>query len=169
MIEIHQNESFHTDSEARSVSGRMAPELDQRATRFLVVEDDASIQPVWEHIIRTIDPRAVIRWSRTGEGAEFLIEQQRRQHGFFDFIVADVMLAGKMTGVDLWKNHPESESLFLFVSALPPRKFNEMVGEARDRFPFLVNKPIDPVECIESIRAMIAYRHAFLGKGRRPS
>ncbi len=168
MIDIHPEEHFQKEMEEMSVKGsRLMKET--YAPRFLVVEDDASIQPVWERIIRTIDPQAIIRWSRTGEGAEFLIEQQRKRHGVFDFIVADVMLAGKMTGVDLWRKHPESESLFLFVSALSQKKFNEMVGKDRDRFPFLVNKPIDPIECIESIRAMFAYRHAFLGKNGRPS
>ena len=41
--------------------------------KYLVVEDDFTLQPIWEHIIRAVDPHALIRWARTEEGAERLI------------------------------------------------------------------------------------------------
>lgn len=60
---------------------------------FLVVEDDFTYQPLWEKIIRTVDPKAKIRWCITAEGAEELIKKSDT----FDFIIADILLSGPKT------------------------------------------------------------------------
>jgi len=83
--------------------------------KFLVVEDDIIIQPLWDRIIRAIGPNAIIRWSTSEEGAE----------------------------------------------SISHRKFTQMVEGSENRFPYLVQKPLDTVECLESLRAMMAYKRAF--------
>lgn len=129
--------------------------------KFLVVEDDLIIQPLWDRIIRAIDPNASIRWSTSEEGAEKLIEDKLKSHDHFDFIIADIMLSGKKTGVDLWKKYGDDDSLFLFASSISHRKFEQMVEGSENRFPYMVQKPLDTVECLESLRAMMAYKRAF--------
>lgn len=129
--------------------------------KFLVVEDDLSIQPLWERIISLIDPNAVIRWSTTEEGAEKLIQDRLKINDAFDFIITDIILAGQKNGVDLWKKYGDINSLFLFASSVSPRKFHDMVGDCEDRYPFLVNKPLDTAECVDCLKAMLAYKKVF--------
>lgn len=131
--------------------------------KFLVVEDDITIQPLWERIIKSMDSKAMIRWSSTEEGAEKLIQDRQRIGDSFDFIIADIMLAGKKTGIDLWKQYGNGDSVFLFASNLSPKKFAEMIGDRDDRYPFLVRKPLNSLECLECLRAMLAYKRAFSG------
>ena len=52
--------------------------------KYLVVEDDFTLQPIWEHIIRAVDPHALIRWARTEEGAERLINDRLKIEDEFD-------------------------------------------------------------------------------------
>lgn len=124
---------------------------------FLVVEDDFTYQPLWEKIIRSVDPSAKIRWSISAEGAEKLIKSSET----FDFIIADILLSGPRTGVDLWKRFRNRNSLFLFASGMPLKAFTELIGDHKGTYPYLLRKPLNPRECVESLRTLLAYKHCF--------
>lgn len=124
---------------------------------FLVVEDDFAYQPLWEKIIRSVDPDAKIRWSMSAEGAEKLIKNSET----FDVIIADILLSGQKTGIDLWKRFRNRNSQFLFASGMPLKAFTELVGDHKGTYPYLLRKPLNPRECTESLRTLIAYRHCF--------
>lgn len=130
--------------------------------KYLVVEDDFALQPIWEYVLQTIDPNAVIRWARTQEGAEKLINDRIRSKDQFDIIIADVMLAGKKTGVDLWRDFKETGMLFLFTSSLTEKKFQQMVGENYGEYPFFLRKPLYVPDCIACINALIAFKNLSL-------
>lgn len=127
------------------------------AKTFLVVEDDFTYQPLWEKIIKTVDPKAQIRWCLTAEGAEELMRKKEN----FDVIIADIFLAGPRTGIDLWKRFKNSNSQFLFASGMPLRTFAETIGDHTGIHPYLIRKPLNPKECVEALRTLLAYKHCF--------
>jgi DNA-binding response OmpR family regulator len=127
--------------------------------KILVVEDDLAAQPLWERIISLSDPRAIVRWATTEEGAEKLIRERHNLRDEFDVVVADVMLGGTKSGIDLWKRFGGGYSQFLLVSGLSRKKFSEMLGAWSDAYPLMIQKPLNPRECIVCLRALIAYSH----------
>lgn len=124
--------------------------------KFLVVEDDLGAQLLWERIIDIVDPKAVIRWATSEEGAEKLIRERARMGDDFDIVVTDVLLAGEKTGIDLWKRYGDGHSQFLFVSGIGRRKFTEMTGKWEDEYPLLMQKPLNAKDCILCMRAMLS-------------
>ncbi len=126
--------------------------------KYLVVEDDFTLQPIWEHIIRIVDPKAIIRWARSEEGAEKLINDREKIDDQFDFVIADIMLAGEKNGVDLWKHYKETGILFLFTSGITEKKFTKMIGESYEEYPFFLRKPLYIPDCLDSINALLAFR-----------
>lgn len=132
--------------------------------KFLVVEDDVVIQPIWSRILDLVDPNAIIFWATTEELAEKMIRERIELKDKFDFVVADVILEGPKNGVDLWRRFGRGDTLFLFASSVTPKKLSEMIGGTEERQPFLVRKPLDPQECVESVRAMLSYRGTFTRK-----
>lgn len=134
-------------------------DVDTQGLKFLVVEDDFALQAVWEYIIKSISPQATIRWSFTEEGAEQLMRDYMKANDEFDFIICDVMLAGKRNGVDLWKRYGGGKSQFLFTSVLSRKEFQEIVGDEWEKYPYFIEKPLDPDRCMKSMKAMLSSRH----------
>jgi CheY-like chemotaxis protein len=126
--------------------------------KYLVVEDDFTLQPIWEHIIRSVDPQAIIRWARSEEGAEKLIYDRSKIEDQFDFVIADIMLAGQKNGVDLWRQFKQTGILFLFTSGISESKFNKMIGDTYEEYPFFIRKPLYIPHCIDCVNALIAFK-----------
>ncbi len=140
---------------------RVSPNVGEtKRVKFLVVEDDYSIQPFWEQIIHAVAPNAVIRWAISEEGAEKQIRDRIKVDDQFDVVIADILLAGERNGVDLWKRYGD-DSLFVFTSGIRPVQFEKMIGERSVDMPTFLKKPLDPGECIESLRALLAFGRTF--------
>lgn len=131
--------------------------------KFLIVEDDFTLQPFWEHVIQEVSPNALIRWATTEEGAEKLIRDRHRINDRFDVVITDILLAGEKTGVDLWKRYGSPETVFLFTSGLSVRRFNGLMGQDDSEEAILIRKPLNPIQCVESLKAVLAY-HSFFPK-----
>jgi response regulator of citrate/malate metabolism len=129
--------------------------------KFLVVEDDFAAQPIWEKIIKLVDPKAIIFWATTEEGAEKMIENREKYGDSFDFVIADIFLAGPKTGIDLWKRFSRESMQFLFISSITRNKFLEMVGEHVDRYPMLIRKPFNVKECVDSLFVLLKSNKYF--------
>lgn len=128
----------------------------KRNRKFLIVEDDPSMHLVWEEVIQYLDPSATIKWATTEEGAEGHIRAKFQANDYFDFIVADVLLAGQKTGVDLWKKFGGGKTRFLFASSVSIKRFVEMMGEGdQTPLPHFLKKPFGIAESIESLRALL--------------
>jgi len=140
--------------------------LHNERRKYLVVEDDFALQPIWEYVIQAIDTNAMIRWARTEEGAEKLIADRQKASDQFDIVIADVMLAGKKNGVELWRQFKETGMLFLFTSSLTEKKFQQMVGESYGEYPFFLRKPLYVPDCIACINALIAFKNLSFINGK---
>jgi DNA-binding response OmpR family regulator len=132
--------------------------------KYLVVEDDFALQTFWETIILSLDSKAIIRWSRSEEGAEKLLVDREVLGDPFDFVIVDVMLAGQKNGTDLWRKYKDKGLSFLFMSGLTERKFQKLLGEEKDDMQFFLKKPLDPVACLECLKALMAYRHLSVAR-----
>lgn len=125
--------------------------------RFLVVEDDYAMQPIWEHIILSVDPKAQLRWARSEEAAEKLINDQQKKHDQFNFIIADIMLSGEKNGIDLWNFCKDSGIQFLFASGLSEHKFSEMVSRYAIQYPYYIRKPLNITEGIQILKKVLEF------------
>lgn len=138
----------------------------KRQLRVLVVEDDFSMHPMWESIIRSVDKSAIIRSAHTEEGAEQLIEKQRLLGEDFDLVVSDIFLDGEKNGVDLWRKYGKQQTLFLFTSVIGKQEFAEMIGKDEDEFPLLLQKPVRSLRSAEVLRTLLNFRDFFTDKTR---
>lgn len=127
-----------------------------RAPSVLIVEDDMTMEPLWRYIIQEVDPNAQIKWATTEELAERLIRRKIRMHEDFDLIICDVFLNGTRTGIDLWKRYGDGPSPFLFMSVISQSKLAKLTG-TMERMPRYLQKPLNPVKCIEIVGNMLNY------------
>ena len=66
--------------------------------KVLVVEDDPVWQLAFERALKLIDPKVDIRFSSNANEAFDLLNQESH----FDLVIADQLLQGAKTGLDLW-------------------------------------------------------------------
>ncbi len=138
----------------------------KRQLRVLVVEDDYSMHPMWESIIRSVDKDAIIRQAHTESGAEILIEKQRLLGQDFDLVVSDIFLDGDKNGVDLWRKYGKEQTLFLFTSSISKPDFVKMIGEDENEFPVLLQKPVRSLRSAEVLRTLLNFKDFFTDKSR---
>ncbi len=124
--------------------------------RFLVVEDDFAGQPIWEKIIRTLEPQAIIRWATTSEAAQILIEKAMQEGEAFDIVVSDIFLGGKGTGLDLWKKFHSPSVEFLLMSGMDWKDFVTMVDDVGDIKPCLLQKPFRVADGVSTLATVMA-------------
>jgi DNA-binding response OmpR family regulator len=124
---------------------------------ILLVEDDLSLQPLFDAIIHDIDPKIEIDWATSAETACQILEDTSQARGKipYDLIIVDIFLEGKITGVDLWTL---CQTVFpkmpaLLMSQLPVSKYYDFVGKEEICAPFLQK----PLNLSESRRTILGY------------
>lgn len=141
-----------------SVSEYQSPQMDVEPTakevRVLVVEDDLSLQPLWNHIIHEAYPKARVDWATTEEVAERLIRQRFKRGRPYNLVISDVFLAGRKTGIDLWTRFGEAAGKFIFVSVLPKEKFEMLMADDMG-YPIFLQKPLRPRLCKELVEELV--------------
>jgi CheY-like chemotaxis protein len=94
--------------------------------RILVVEDDLCVGRILFSMIRSVSPSAKIDWFLSAEEALSKINDLETMGGHsYDFIIADITLAGRTTGLDLWNTCKRRNlaTQFLFISGMPKEAF----------------------------------------------
>ena len=131
----------------------------------LIVEDDFAMQPIWESVLREVSPQVSIKWSKSEEGAEILMNQKITQDQDFDLVIADIYLSGFKTGIDLWEKYLFSDSLFLFTSSMWIKEFANVIKKyENDYVPFFMKKPIKKAVAVETIKAMLSFKKFLIYK-----
>lgn len=131
----------------------------------LIVEDDITMQPIWEAVLREVSPLVSIKWSKSEEGAEILMNQKISADQDFDLVVADIYLSGFKTGIDLWEKYRFSDSLFLFTSSMGIKDFAVAIKKyENDYVPFFMKKPIRKPVAVETIKAMLSFKKFLIYK-----
>jgi DNA-binding NtrC family response regulator len=122
--------------------------------RILVVEDDLCVGRIIFHMIRSVTPNVKIDWFLSAEEALGKINDLESVSGAsYDFIIADITLAGRTTGIDLWKTckRRNLSTQFLFISGMPKEDFLKTVEGYSSSLPKYLQKPLSISEGQEII------------------
>lgn len=123
--------------------------------RILIVEDDLTMQPIWEYILDRADKLASYEWVVTEAAAEHRLETAILADNPYDLIISDVFLADTKTGIDLWKRFGDLYSgRMILMSGHPQSRFQLYLGGAVNR-PVFLQKPLVYHDCIEAIYYML--------------
>ncbi len=130
--------------------------------RVLIVEDDDSMKAMWEAIVRSAAPQAIITALDSEEDASRLMSERASIRDNFDYVIADIFLAGQGTGIDLWRKTRAHNTPFIFASVTGKSDFERMVAGydienefgniEESRMPEFLQKPLDPSECAKVLR-----------------
>jgi DNA-binding response OmpR family regulator len=99
-------------------------------------------------VIETAHPGASVEWMTSGEAAA-----RRMRAGDLDLVISDIFLNGKLTGLDLWEISKVDR--FILMSVLTPARLSRLALDLPRPLPSYLQKPLDPNECIETIRALL--------------
>lgn len=127
---------------------------DHHNTSILIVEDDESYRPVWKQILDGVCPDATVVWVRTEEAAERLIRAKYLNGERFNLVIADIYLAGKRTGIDLWRRYGIDGTRFILVSGSTKQHIFEQFGNA-NTLPKLLLKPFDINSCAHTLEKIL--------------
>jgi response regulator of citrate/malate metabolism len=132
--------------------------MEFRKNRVLIVEDDPACETILRHIVRSVDSAAVIDSADNAEAATLKLVQELEGRGQpYDLVIADVFLAGKLTGLDLWRIYGEfcPAPPVVLTSSLP---FPRLLGAtaADENVPSFLPKPFYAEECRRIIRRFVA-------------
>jgi DNA-binding NtrC family response regulator len=126
----------------------------------LIVEDETSLQTTVEHIIRLIDPKLSLIdpklstvWVKSAEKAMSLL-----RHRKFELIVADYLLAGPRTGIDLWHmcRLRHAEVPFVMISGIGVLNFLNLT-EGFSARPLFLSKPFRPIDIQEALSDLLKH------------
>jgi len=128
--------------------------------RVLIVEDDLGLKTIMSRILRQIQPEHLVDWAMSAEKALSFIEDRAKDYDtFYDLVIADIGLPGRISGIDLWRRfrreHPTTG--FIFSSAMPVDCFLRTIGN--DICPPFLTKPFSPGECKQVVQGMLSYRN----------
>lgn len=131
----------------------MASVTSPHSTRVLIVEDDRTMEALWRYIVEVAKPGADVEWATSGEDATTRLKSS------FDLVIADIFLGGPTTGLDLWEQNKDDEtSAFILMSVITPERLSVLAQNSSKPLPSYIQKPLDPNQCIETIRAMLRAR-----------
>jgi DNA-binding NarL/FixJ family response regulator len=122
---------------------------------ILVVEDDPFMQKNFQHVIKSIDPLIKVECVETAEEAQTILGKSGAY--FYDLVVADQILGGQKTGIDLWRECKDSFPPMSFILT-SGRKwktiFTSRMIEETSLPPFLP-KPFKQEDCRRMMSAML--------------
>ncbi len=120
----------------------------KKAKRVFIVEDDPSSRAVLGGLIHAVNADAEISSSDNAESAFKTIARERTEGRAYDLIIADIFLAGKDTGLDLWRRCVDEfrESALVVTSSIPLHQYFDFIG--RESYaPIYLPKPYALDQC----------------------
>jgi len=119
--------------------------------RVLIVDDDASIELLWQVLLKKIGIKFKIDWVTNEVDATAMIAGLVGQGLFYDLVITDIFLSGSGTGLDLWKKAtPSQRSRFVIISAADQDKIVEHLKDQYSQPKFL-RKPLDLDESMKLV------------------
>lgn len=138
-------------------SSSSQPELHLKVAEYyvLVMEDDITFKPFWYKAVAQVLPNAHIDWVVSEEAAERHVKKMTLNGKKYDIIIADIFLAGRKTGIDLWTRFSEVADEFLFVSSLSEEKFNKLIQAIEFSYPVYLQKPLRLADCVDMLKQLV--------------
>jgi DNA-binding NtrC family response regulator len=115
--------------------------------RVLIVEDDLGCDVLLRQVARSVNRDLEIDSVEDAEKAALILAQEHSAGRRYDLVIADIYLAGNLTGVDLWKLHDEFFPFtpLLLTSSATEQSFQEALGS--EASPPFLHKPFLFDEC----------------------
>lgn len=132
----------------------LSNKLQRKMKRVLVIEDDSTFEPIWDHILTSVDPKIEFFWAETPMQAQELIYKSKNEGWAFDLIVSDIYLSSSITGIDLWNRFGNQDN-FLLISSIDNYKLIEQAKSKGKVAPPYIQKPLDEKECAKIVKALI--------------
>lgn len=115
--------------------------------RVLVAEDDLSLWPMWEVIVKRCLPSAEVRWAVSSEEAKRLINESFDDDMPFDVVISDLFLAGSETGLELLRSEEVAKSkastvLVSMAEIDSLKEYQSLLPET-----IFITKPLNVVKC----------------------
>ncbi len=129
-------------------------DLEQKPKRILVIEDDSTFEPIWDHIITMVNPKIEFYWASDPIQAQELIYKSKNEGWSYDLIISDIYLSSSITGIDLWNRFGKTEN-FLLISSIDNHKLIEQAKQKGKTPPPYIQKPLDESECKDVISKLI--------------
>lgn len=110
------------------------------AIKILIVEDDTGLQTALTRALRNSDSEVQIDWVSTAEEAlKHLAEPRAESQPAYNLIIADIYLAGYITGLELWQKCEASLPItpVLLMSGMGVQEFFAAIGRNVISPPFL--------------------------------
>lgn len=116
--------------------------------RILVAEDDLSLWPMWNVIVKRCIPSAEVRWAVSSEEAKRLINESFEDDMSFDVVISDLFLAGSETGLELLRSDEvvRSKASTVLVSMAEIENLTENYQSLLPQTIF-ITKPLNVVKC----------------------
>jgi CheY-like chemotaxis protein len=117
------------------------PALCTSFNKVLIVEDEPFWQLLIERALKKIDDRIVVKFTENANQAL----QELEKSADFDFIIADHLLSGSLTGLDLWDTLAEkkSEIPYILISGINKDNFFDRLMPYRtEMVPQFIEKPV---------------------------
>lgn len=123
--------------------------------RALIVEDDVTLKPIWEHVLPLAHKDMTYQWVSTAHEAEFALRKAIRDRQLYDIVISDIYLSSNRTGIDLWKQFGAVlRGKMLLVSSISFNKLARAVGNDIPT-PLYIQKPLKINECVEAVHGLI--------------
>jgi CheY-like chemotaxis protein len=112
--------------------------------RVLVVEDEEESQVLIKKALGEINGRVEVNWVKSAEEAEDILNRDPK----YDLIIADHLLVGHETGLELWETCQKkyTDVPFILMSAINASVFQTMTDN-KIRKPLFLPKPFVSSEC----------------------
>lgn len=123
--------------------------------RILIVEDDKTLEPVWDFITTKVNKKLQVDWATSELEAEDLIFGAMRDGHQYDLIIVDIFLEGARTGLDLYERFGHLfHNRMIITSGTEYQKYAEYLNEGKTA-PYCLEKPLVPEKCVELVNKML--------------
>jgi DNA-binding NtrC family response regulator len=121
--------------------------------RVLIIDDDPSQVPIWTYILGKLDPDFHIEWATSYEEAEAMLFDSFLEERPYAVVIADIVLEGKRTGVELWSRyHRLMDGRIFFTSGMGYGKYlRELEKTDLEEIPTFLPKPLETNTCFKAV------------------
>lgn len=106
---------------------------------FLIVDDDLSLRPIWEHLLFCHFVNFDMDWAIDCVSAEDFYLKTKKSSRRYDLIIIDMFLSGSETGLDFlnFLESQQEQSQILLVSSSDSNKLKSVTGDLKLKIDFL--------------------------------
>lgn len=126
--------------------------------RALIIEDDKTLQPIWDYVLKLVQQDMTYQWVDNALAAELALQKAETDQHPYDIVISDIYLSSQKTGIDLWKQFASSlKGKMLLVSSMSFNKLSRSMDN-HTPMPLFIQKPLRMSECIEAVHGLMHYR-----------